>query len=318
MRANLKPFALGAAILILAAAAMWMIRQRHPAAEPVSGTIEVDEAHVASRYGGRVSKLFVQEGDTLHEGDPIVELDGSELQARRDMIAAQLAELENGPRSEEVEAARQEWESVKAQLEFARADAQRAQDLLRSKTVSPNEAEKAVSSATALEKNMAAAQQRYEQLRIGTRPERLDQARAQLAEVNAQLREMRITAPGDCVVEVLNVKIGDVLAPNREIATLILPQHLWLRVYVPEPWLGFIKVGQQVRVRVDSWKEQYFAGSVEQINRSAEFTPRNVQTVEDRIKQVFGVKIRLANPDDKLRAGMSADVVFSNVPTPQR
>ena len=143
---------------------------------------------------------------------------------------------------------------------------------------------------------------------------RIVQMRAQLAEIDAELAELNVVAPNDCVLEVLNVKVGDVLAPNQELATLILPQHLWVRVYVPETWLGFIKVGDAVRVRVDSFPKEDFAGTVEQINRQAEFTPRNVQTVEDRIRQVFGVKIRLQNHDDKLRAGMAADAIFPNVP----
>ena len=116
------------------------------------------------------------------------------------------------------------------------------------------------------------------------------------------------------MLEILSVKVGDVLAPNREVATLILPSYLWVRVYVPQPWLGHIKLGDEVAVRVDSFRDEEFKGVVEQINRQAEFTPRNVQTVEDRIRQVFGVKIRLENRDDKLRAGMSADVTFPNVP----
>ena len=86
-----------------------------------------------------------------------------------------------------------------------------------------------------------------------------------------------------------------------------------MRVFVPEPWLGLVKVGETVRVRVDSFPDKDFEGTVEQVNRQAEFTPRNVQTVEERIKQVFGVKIRLSNSEDKLRAGMSADVYFPNV-----
>lgn len=315
---NQRPLALAAVVLLAAFVIAWLWHERHRAPEPVSGTIEVDEVHIASRYGGRVEKIFAQEGDTLHAGDPVVELDASELRAHRGLMAAQLAEQESGPRAEEIAAAQRDWESLKAQLQFARADAQRQQDLLRTKTISANEAEKAASTANALEQSVAAAQQRYEQLRIGTRPERIDQARAQLAETDAQLREMRIIAPGECVLEVLSVKIGDVLAANREIATLILPQHLWVRVYVPEPWLGLIKVGESVRVRVDLWRDRDFPGTVEQINRSAEFTPRNVQTVEDRVKQVFGVKIRLDNREDQLRAGMSADVVFPNIPAALR
>jgi len=93
-----------------------------------------------------------------------------------------------------------------------------------------------------------------------------------------------------------------------------LTNHIWVRVFVPEPWLGRIAVGEAVEVRVDSFPGKDFAGTVEQIQRSAEFTPRNVQTVGERVKQVFGVKVRLDNAEDRLRAGMAADVSFPNVP----
>ena len=173
--------------------------------------------------------------------------------------------------------------------------------LFKRKVVSPNDTERAVSAAKAQEKNVEAAQTR------------VIQARAQLADIDAQLAEMQVTAPTDSVLEVLSVKVGDVLPANREVATLLLTGHLWVRVFVPEPWLGLIKVGEHVRVRVDSFPGKDFDGIVEQVNRQAEFTPRNVQTVEDRIRQVFGVKVRLPNDDDRLRAGMSADVYFPNV-----
>jgi multidrug resistance efflux pump len=139
-------------------------------------------------------------------------------------------------------------------------------------------------------------------------------SRAQLAEIDSHLREMKITAPSDCVLEVLSVKVGDVLAPNQQIATLLLTNHIWVRVFVPETWLGQIQIGEQVRGRVDSFAGKDFSGMVEQIAREAEFTPRNVQTVGERVKQVFGIKVRLDNSEGKLRAGMSADVSFPNVP----
>ena len=261
-----------------------------PRTQPVSGTIEVDEVHVAPRTGGRVEKLFVQEGDTLHTGQPLAQLVAPEMEARRAVAQAQ------------IDTAMRDADAHIAQLEFMQADARRQENLLRSKTVSPNEAERARSAAAAEEKSLDAARMRIVQMH------------AQFAEIEAELRELNVVAPNDCVVEVLNVKVGDVLAPNEELATLILPQHLWVRVYVPEPWLGYIKLGQEVHARVDSFGDEEFTGAVEQINRQAEFTPRNVQTVEDRIRQVFGVKIRLQNHEDKLRAGMSADVTFPNVP----
>jgi HlyD family secretion protein len=255
----------------------------------VSGTIEVDEVHVGPRMGGRVEKIFAQEGDKLSPGQPIVELDAAELRARRDLAAAQ------------IDSASHDADAQAAQLDFMRDDAARQQDLRKRNVVSPSDAERAASIARAQEKLVEAA-------RI-----RVIQARAQLADIDAQLAEMQVKAPTDSVLEVLSVKVGDVLAPNREVATLILPQHLWVRVFVPEPWLGLIKVGDAVHLRVDSFPGKDFDGTVEQVNRQAEFTPRNVQTVEDRIRQVYGVKIRLPNNDDKLRAGMSADVVFPNV-----
>lgn len=276
----------------------------------VSGTIETDEAQVASRYGGRVEKISAQEGDALATGQVFVELDAAELPARRDRVAAQLAELEAGPRKEEIAAARADWESQIANLELARADEKRAQDLFAQKTISITERDQAVTHAQWLEKIVAADKSRYDLLLAGTRPEEIAQARAQLAEIETDLREMRIAAPTNCVLEVLNVKIGDVLAPNQPVATLLLTNHLWIRVYVPEPWLGKIKLGAAANVRVDSFPGKNFAGVIEQIARDAEFTPRNVQTVGERVKQVFGVKVRLENPEGQLRAGMSADVSF--------
>ncbi|HSS17637.1 MAG TPA: efflux RND transporter periplasmic adaptor subunit [Candidatus Dormibacteraeota bacterium] len=255
----------------------------------VSGTIEVDEAHVGPRMSGRVEKILAWEGDHLREGQLIAQLDASELRARRDLAAAQ------------IDTALHDADAQEAQLVFMRDEAGRQQDLLKRRVVSPSDAQRADSSAKTQEKNLAAGKMR------------VAQARAQLADIDAQLAEMQVTAPADSVLEVLSVKVGDVLPPNREAATLLLTGHLWVRVYVPESWLGLIKLGEHVRVRVDSFPGKDFDGVVEQINRQAEFTPRNVQTVADRIKQVFGVKIRLPSDDDHLRAGMAADVYFPNV-----
>jgi len=283
-------------------------------ARSVSGTVETDEVRVASRYGGRVERLLAAEGDPVKAGQVIAELDAAELTAKRDQAAAQFAELEAGPRQQEIEAARHDWEALVAEAEQARVDAKRAEELFAQKTISATEHDQAATRARTLEKNVAAARSRYDLLLAGTRSERLAQARAQLAEIDTQLREMKVAAPSDCVLEVLSVKVGDVLAANQEVATLLLTNHLWLRVYVPEPWLGHIQLGDQVKVRVDSDPGQDFSGVVEQIARAAEFTPRNVQTVGERIKQVFGIKIRLDNRDGKLRAGMAADVTFPGVP----
>lgn len=299
-------------LLALAAWAVWIWKnKRHARPEnAVSGTIECDEIHVASRYGGRVAKLFVSEGTDLTNGQLIAELSAPELAAQRAEAIALLADLEAGARKEEIAAAKHEWESAAAELELARSDAKRATELFSEKTISETERDRAVTRAAALEKSVAAAKSRYELLLAGARPERIQQARAALQRIETLRAELRVTAPTNGVLEVLSVKAGDVLAPNRELATLILSQHLWVRVFVAQPRLGSLKLGQEVQFHADAFPGKSFRGSIEQISRSAEFTPRNVQTTEERVKRVFGVKVRLYDETDALRPGMTGDVVF--------
>lgn len=285
-----------------------------PPASSVSGTIEVDETRVASRYGGRVEKTLAQEGEGLIGGQIIVELEAAELRAQRDQLAAQLAEAVAGPRKEEIAAAKAEWEAQTAQQVLAHAERQRAAELIAEKTISTTEFDRATTTAQSAQQNVLAAKARYDLLLAGTRPERINLIHAQLAELDTHLAEMKIAAPTNCVLEVLSVKVGDVLAPNQSVATLLLTNHLWVRVFVPETWLGHIKPGDAVKVRVDAFPGKDFAGAVEQVAREAEFTPRNVQTVGERVKQVFGVKVKLDSDDGQLRAGMAADVSFPEVP----
>jgi multidrug resistance efflux pump len=279
-----------------------------------SGTIEVDEARLASRYGGRVEEILAREGDGVTTGQLLVRLSAAELTSRHAQTAALLEESKAGARKEELAAAMNEWQAVVAELEFAKSEQKRITELFEGKAVPESERDRAVTRVASLEKSVAAAKSRYDLLVAGTRRERVAQVEAQLAEIETQMREMQILAPTNAVLEVLHVKVGDVPGPNQPVATLLLTNHLWVRVYVPEPWLGFIKLGQQVRVKVDSFPDRDFPGEVEQIARAAEFTPRNVQTVSDRVKQVFGVKVRLPTASEFLRAGMAADVYFPDTP----
>jgi len=284
--------------------------QRPSSPDAASGTIETDEVHVASRYGGRVERLFAHEGDLLTNGQPIAELEAGELRAMRAQAVATLDEWLAGPRPQEITAASNDWQALVAELDLARLEDKRSRELMALKVISETERDRTRSRVESLEKSAAAARSRFDLLLAGTRPERIAQSRARLDELDAQLREMRIDAPTNCVLEVLGVKVGDVLPPNREIATLLLADHLWVRVYVPQPWLGQIHVGQKVRVKADAFPAKDFEGVVEQVSRAAEFTPRNVQTPGERLKQVFGVKVRLPSPE--LRAGMSVEVIFPN------
>jgi len=117
-----------------------------------------------------------------------------------------------------------------------------------------------------------------------------------------------VLAPTAATVEVLDVRPGDLIAPNTPIATLLESDQIYVRIYVPETELNKVAVGQKAEIHVDPFQKQSFNGVVEQINQQAEFLPRNVQTREERVHQVFGVKVRIDDPSHRVLPGMSADV----------
>src|SRR5262249_47572657 len=132
-----------------------------------------------------------------------------------------------------------------------------------------------------------------EKLKRGNRREDVDAAQAALAHDEARFREREVLAPTAATVEVLDVRPGDLISPNTPVATLLERDQIYVRIYIPETEISRVKVGQKAEVTVDSVGKQVFSGLVEQINQQAEFLPRNVQTREERVHQVFGVKIRI-------------------------
>ncbi len=142
----------------------------------------------------------------------------------------------------------------------------------------------------------------------GNRPEDIDAAKAAMAYDEARFRERQVLAPGNASVEVLDVRPGDLIAPNTPVATLLERDEIYVRIYIPETEIYRVRVGQKAQITVDSVGKQVFDGAVEQINQQAEFLPRNVQTREERVHQVFGVKIRIADSSHRVLPGMAADV----------
>lgn len=341
----------------------------------VSGTIEAHEILVGSKVGGRVAKVHVREGDRVRRGQPLVELEREELEARNAEAAAAVAQaraaldqllagsrpeeiararggaeaarqalagVKTWPRPEEVAQARADVAAAQAELAYAEAQYRRFDELFRDGAVAAAELDNARARRDANRAKVASLRERLRILETGSRPEdvgaaagrfqeadaarllvergprqeeirqaraALQAAQARLQVIRTQLAEMVVAAPAEAVVEVFDVRPGNLVPPNKPLATLIEPE-LWVRVYVPESRIGRVRLGQEVTVRVDSFPGRRFRGQVEQINRRAEFTPRNVQTPDERVNQVFGVKVRLENPEGLLRAGMAADITL--------
>jgi multidrug resistance efflux pump len=240
----------------------------------------------------------------------------------------------HGYRKEDVSAAQADLERAKAdevrtRLDFARYDALAKKDLVSRQQRDTAEANWRVAAA-----QMESAKQKLEELQRGYRPEEIvsaearyrqalatleklvrgnrredvAQAKAAYAYDLARYRERQVTAPSAANVEVLDVRPGDLIAPNTPVATLLERDQIYVRIYIPETEIGRVQLGQKAEVRVDSFPHQVFHGVVEQVNQQAEFLPRNVQTREERVHQVFGTKIRIDDPSGRVRAGMAADV----------
>jgi HlyD family secretion protein len=299
-----------------------------------SGSVEMHAISVGSRMGGRVAKILVREGQQVQKGDVLIVLEPGPLQARR-MIAqaeleaadANLARASNGARPEEVAqalarvvAARAAAAQASTQAEFEQREVTRSKTLLHQGAVSTAETD-AVSSrfktaASASHQALARAREEEAGLKVltaGTRPEEVraaralvDVAKAKLAEIDGQLEEMNIRAPGPARIEAITVRPGDILKADSTAVQLLEAGELYVRIYVPEPRLSEIRIGQEVPVSVDSFPSRTFRGRVEHINEVGEFTPRRLVTTEERADEVFAARIALLEGENDLRAGMAA------------
>jgi HlyD family secretion protein len=297
-------------IIITAIFAWLVIRGRLNADDDVySGTIEARDAAVGSLMGGRVSQVLVEEGDSVRAGDVLVRFDRylldpqiKEQQSRVVQMRANLERVMTGPRREQVERARIQWEQ-------AERERLRQEKLLEQSVTSQAAYDRALADAQSL-------QQQYEELRRGSRSEDERQARAQLegeedrlAILQRQLQETEVRAPASGIILTLDLRPGDLIPANQPVASLLETDELWVRVFVPETELGRVRVGQPVGVRIDTFPDRAFPARVSSVSERAEYTPRNVQTAKQRADQVFAVRLRI-EPAPELKAGMTALVRF--------
>jgi multidrug resistance efflux pump len=257
------------------------------------------------------------------------------LQARADYDLRK-----NGYRKEDVAAAQADVDRAAAEESRTRLDFQRYDALAKKDLVSKQQRDTAEANwkmAVAQKENaqhkldqlqngyrpeeIASAEARYlqaqaeaDKMQRGNRREDIDAAQAALAFDQARFRERQVVSPSPATVEVLDVRPGDLISPNTPVATLLESDQIYVRIYIPETEIYRVHVGQKAQVTVDSVSKEVFNGSVEQINQQAEFLPRNVQTREERVHQVFGVKIRIDDTSHRVLAGMAADVKLSADP----
>lgn len=296
-----------AVLLAAAAAAWWFLARKNDKPLVLSGSIEARDVEIGSLLGGRVTKVLAEEGMAVAAGQPIVQLETDlidlqiqQQRAKVEQARANLTKAMRGPRVEEIASAR-------AQAENAEKERLRLRGLLDRGVVPEQQYDTAATQAKT-------SREAFLQLERGNRPEDITAARAtldaeqrQLGYLERQRAESVVSAPAAGVIESMDLRPGDLVGPNQPVARMLEPSQIWVRVYVPEPKLGRVRVGQKAALTVDTYPKREFPGKVVEIRTQSEYTPRNVQTLDQRMDQVFGVKIGI-DPTPELKPGMAATV----------
>jgi HlyD family secretion protein len=323
-----KKRALAILVIIVAAvggaAAYTLLRpERVNSGVVASGTVEATEADLGFQIAGRIESILVREGDSVVTGAELAFLDRIELEARRKVAEAQaaaaragLSELERGYRVEEIEQARAALRAAEQRLAEARRDVERSQRLFEGGAVSRELLEKHETGYEVAKEEHARLQEQLQLLEAGPREERiaaqraaLRQATAAITQIDAMLDFAVIRAPFDGVITVRHREPGETVPAGAPVLTLMNPEDRWVRIYVREDEVGRIGLGHPARITADADPARVYEGEVVFIASQAEFTPRNVQTTEERVKLVYRVKVQITgDPHYELKPGLAADV----------
>jgi HlyD family secretion protein len=291
-----------------------------------SGTVEATDADLGFQAAGRVLAVTVREGDAVTAGTELARLDTRELEAglaaaeaQLEAAEARLSELERGARPQEVATAEASLRQAEQRVDEARRDSERASTLFEGGAISRQALDRA---RTALDLATAALDQAREQLALlveGPRAETIRaqraavaQARANVTRTEATMANAVVTAPFAGVVTVRHREPGEAVTPGAPVLTLLDPDDRWVRIYIREDQIGRVQLGMAAEIASDTYPDRFYQGEVVFIGSEAEFTPRNVQTTEERTRLVYPVKVRITgDPSFELKPGVPADVTLT-------
>lgn len=237
-----------------------------------TGTVEMTETTVNSKSNGRIVAILADEGQGVKAGDLLAELDHEELDAQ---IAAVKSNLD----------------VAIANYEAARTDLARYRQLYQAQQISASQFDQAVT------KNDVTKAQ-------------VSQAKANLALLHVQLKNVQIFAPADGILSEKLIENGEVIASGASLFTLLDYEKPWVKVYLPLKEVSKVRLNDKAYITLDAFPNRKFWGRISFISNEAEFTPKDFLSKEERVKQVFAVKVQLANKDNILKAGLPVDVAI--------
>ena len=286
-----------------------------------SGNIEATNIVVSSQAAGKVIKILKDEGNKVDKGDTVIIIDPEtyklkldEALASKEYVQAQYKLLKVGARSEDIKQAEDNLKQAQISFDLAEQDKERMDNLFKSQTITKKQHDDAVANYEIAKSRLNSAKENLDKIKNLARPEELKQAEANLnraiANVNLlqkNLNDCFVTSPSSGFITKKFVETGETAGMMSSLFQVADLSSVELVIYVSETELGRVKLGQEAEIKVDTYPNKSFEGKVIYISPQAEFTPKNIQTQEERTKLVFAVKIKIDNPDFELKDGMPAD-----------
>lgn len=310
-------------VMILAVFLIKLVRVTHDDGSLlVSGNVEVIEVNMGFKSPGRVLGFLVEEGQRVNKGDRLAVLDSAEVSGyvsqNRALLSEamiRLDELKTGSRPQELQQADAGLKQAEAELSKAKKDFERAESLFKQEAITAQQMDTAKKIYDIAISQHRKATEALSLVKEGPRKEaikaaeqRVRQAEAVLRISEERLKDTVIYAPVSGVILRKNVEAGEMVSAGMPVYTIGDLENPWIKVYVKEDKLGLVRLGQKAEIMTDSYKGKTYEGVVTYISSEAEFTPKNVQTQEERVKLVFGVKVSVKNINNELKPGMPADV----------
>jgi HlyD family secretion protein len=304
------------AIAALAAAACG--KARDPGLIEASGHVEATEVRLATKTAGHVEAIAVEEGDRVEAGQEVARMDTTDLRLALLAARAERAQADAerrlrvaGSRREDVAEAEAQLQRARADLGGAQQDLQRMETLLAAGSGTDKSRDDARTRRDMAAANAEAAAERLRKLKAGSRPEEIEAATARVAAADARIAQLEqqvadavVKSPVDGVVTGKLAEKGELLTRGAALVVVSELGKPWLTVYLPEPDLGRIRLGQDAEVTTDAGQAR--TGRVSYVSPQAEFTPKNVQTPDERARLVYKVKIAIPNEDGVFKPGMPA------------
>lgn len=289
----------------------------------VSGSIEGTLVTISSKVNGEVTKIFIHEGMRIKKGKVLAQIDQSNLEimkkeaiAQLEIADAKLRLIEKGARIEDRKQAKSKLEAARATLNQVKADLKRIKELRAKKTATEKQWEDLQSLYKVRLAQYQAAEQSVNKIERGARREEKEIARsnkvmaqANLSLIEKHLNDCIIKAPRTGIISDKMVEEGELVTVGRDLFSIIDLKKVKLKVYIPEKLLPNIRLGQTANITIDGTSKT-FSGKVTFISQIAEFTPKTIQTRDERVKLVYAVEITCENNDEQLKSGMPADAVF--------